>query len=163
MLEDELEADTPQTGKIEALEQEIEQIEKEIEMDENQYEDSVTEKDRLNGQQRERKVQLDDVIAGIDELTKKIKNASLSKELLEKDQHEMVLNKNEALAKVDDAKAKRARREAVKQQQAETVETYTRQATQVCARVAVDPGVSPEAYDKKLVSLQAQIQKARNE
>ena len=162
-LEDELEADTPQTGKIEALEQEIEQIEKDIKIDENQYEDSVTEKDRLNGEQRERKSQLDAVAASIDSVNKKLAKANLSKNLLEKDQHDTVLKKNEAFAKVDDAKAKRERRETVKEQQEVTVEAYKRQATQVCARVAVDPGVSADAYDKKLLVLQEQIEKAQNE
>ena len=162
-LEDELEAETPQTGKIEALEQAIKNTESEMTIDENQYQESMNELRRLNEEQREVLAQLQAVDEEATAIGKAIARRDLNKRRLEKDQHERVLDKNEALGKVDDARRKRQNLDERKQGQEAKVEEFISEASKVSGRVAINTGETADSIDKKLVKLQQELTRARTE
>ncbi len=152
-LRDELEAETPQDGKLEALQVQLQEAEEESEMHARSYTDAVEAKDGLNDAQKQLKSQLDAAQREIEEAEAKVHKADLKTQKLREKRHTALLQKNVALQRIEDARADREQHARSREAQVEVVQKFVDGASQVCERVPIDPSESALTLDKKLERL----------
>jgi chromosome segregation ATPase len=162
-LQDELEADTPQTGTLENLETDLKKEEDEKKSLTQQYQLGLTEKERLNAEQRNLKSQVDAVDERISELDAKIMKIDERKQKLTDERYSIVLKKNEAYSKIADSEQRKQALEQARDNQATTVAVFVEGASKVSDRVAIDPGETATSLDAKLHKLGEQLSKAQRE
>ncbi|KIW02792.1 uncharacterized protein PV09_05853 [Verruconis gallopava] len=162
-LKDELEADTPQRGLLEQYEQQLEDAKETEQMNINTYQDSVLEKDRLNAEQRPIKTELDKLQSEIEMLEERIKKAELRLEKA-KDKCEIERRRtNQSHELVKDAEAAKTNLEKKREEQEKLVADFTEQAEQVSRRVPIDDGETVESLEAKLLRLQREQARQRDE
>ena len=162
-LQDELEADTPQTGTLENLEADLQKEEDENKSLAQQYQLGSAEKERLNIEQRNLKSQVDAADGRISECEAKITKADGRKGKLGVERHSIVLKKNEAYADIADSEQRKQALEQARDTQATQVAVFVEGASKVSDRVAIDPGETAESLDAKLRKLGEQLLKAQRE
>lgn len=175
-LQDELEAQTPQAGKVETLQKDLQQAQEEKEITENSLDDAVSERDKINTLQRELKTQLDRLQVELADANAKIEKAQKKIQTLKDRRQVKLLAKNGAIAKLNDIRENKSGLEGERDGQAKTVEEYTRQAAEYVAkrtdldseelenfRVAVPEGETAASLEKKMESIREEIRKAAKE
>lgn len=162
-LQDALEEDTPQTGTLDQLESDLEKEKEERKHMEDQYKLAVEEKTRINDEQRILKSKIDAIDHQVKEIEAMIAKNGRRKDRLKNEYDSLVLQKNEAVASVIDAERLKDELQSARQQQEDVVQNFIGQANQVCARVPVDQGETPNSLETKLKKLEEQIQRAERE
>jgi chromosome segregation ATPase len=161
-LQDELTSKTPQTGVVDSYNRQLEEARESVERDENAYSDSVVEKDRLNLVARELKDQLNKANDAIRELEAQVRKAEKQAQKAETARQNATFVKNEAYGRISDAQIQEQRLQQEREEQMEQVEYFQDQASNVSARVAVDPTETVKTLEEKLKRFK-QIIDANNE
>lgn len=161
--EAEIESNRPQDGRLQELERQVKEAQEELESAQASFQDSVLEKDRLDATGRERKDEVDNAFAQLDEANKRNEKALKRSQKLEADRYQALLQKNEAIAALDYSKERVTQVKAAVQQQQEVVDDYIRQASQISDRVPVEEGVTPEILDQRVARLNADYARAERE
>jgi hypothetical protein len=162
-LQDELEADTPQTGTLENLEAVLKKEEDEKKSLAEQYQLGATEKERLNTEQRRLKSEVDSIDRQISEIEAKITKVDGRKRKLGDERYGVVVKKNEAYAEVADSEQRKQALEQARDNQATKVAVYVEGASKVSDRVSIDPGETTQSLDAKLHKLGEQLKRAQRE
>jgi len=149
-LKDTLEEATPQTGVLEELERQLAEHAETKKINENQYQDIVNEKDRLNAEQREKKTEMDAVQEEIDEINTRIEKAKSRLQKLQDRRQDVVRAKNEVFARLEDAQREKINRESELDHREKEVQDFTTQAELVSPRIRVDPGETATSIEAKL-------------
>jgi len=162
-LQDELEADTPQTGTLENLEADLKKEEGEKKSLEEQYRLGAIEKERINADQRNLKSKVDAVHQRISELEAKITKADARKLKFGEERYGIVLKKNEAYAEIADSEKRKQALDQARLSQVARIATFAEGASKVSDRVSIDPGETTASLDAKLHKLGEQLSKAQRE
>jgi chromosome segregation ATPase len=162
-LQDELAADTPQTGALDDLQVQLKGQQDEETLYSNQYQDCITEKDRLDQANRELKNQLNNIDAEIKMIESKIKKAKNREQNAEEARYHGVLKKNEAYATVDYARQSLDEAKEEREKQKQTVVEWTAKASEFCARVAVHAGETCDSIEAKLIKMNEQIEQNKRQ
>ncbi|KAJ9666526.1 Structural maintenance of chromosomes protein 6 [Coniosporium apollinis] len=154
-LNDELEAEMPSDGKIEALEMQLQETQEGEEFQENAFQDAVDQRDRINQKQRELKTQMDEIQAEITATDEHLNKVTLKVQQLSEKRQKALYEKNRALQATEDARLNKQAFEERRQEQADRVTEFDGQARQVSGgvRVPVDPNETTNSLDKKLEKL----------
>ncbi|KAH0543995.1 hypothetical protein FGG08_001762 [Glutinoglossum americanum] len=152
-LQDELERDTAQDGRLQALEGFLREVEEDKAIIEGSYEEAVTQKDKLNAIASDLGSQMKEVDSELADIEAKIKKTEARALKLSHARQALLLEKNSAFQKIDDAKADKTHAESKQDIQANRVNEFVGQARKVSERVPVNPGETPESLDKKLDKL----------
>ncbi|KAH0562577.1 hypothetical protein GP486_002744 [Trichoglossum hirsutum] len=152
-LQDELERDTAQDGRLQALEGFLREAEEDMAIIEGSYEEAVTQKDKLNAVAKDLSSQMKEVDSELADIEAKIKKTEARALKLSQIRQTSLMEKNLAFQKIDDAKLEKTRAENKRETQANRVEEFVEQARKVSERVPVDPGETPGSLDKKLDKL----------
>ncbi|KAF2838521.1 P-loop containing nucleoside triphosphate hydrolase protein [Patellaria atrata CBS 101060] len=161
-LKDELDADTPQQGKLDALQTALKEAEADREMQNNTYGDAVNAKDALGIQQRDLKQQMDEIQEEIDEIQMRISKAESTQSRALEARRVALLANNEAHNLVEEVVKQKQRLQTELNEQQEVVTTFVNQAENVCRRVAIEGNLTHEQLEIKYDRLQKDYQAAQN-
>jgi ATP-dependent RNA helicase DDX6/DHH1 len=162
-LQDELERDTVQDGRLQALEGFLREAEEDKTIIEASYEEAVTQKDKLNSIASDLSSQMKEVDSELADAEAKIRKTKAKALKLSQARQASLLEKNTAFQKIDDGKADKTRAEIKRDAQAIHVNEFVEQARRVSERVPVDPGETPESLDKKLDKLTSDLNRFNRE
>jgi chromosome segregation ATPase len=159
----EIEANRPQDGKLQELERQLQEAKDELQAASASFEDSVVAKDRLDEMARERKDKVDKAREQLEEAEKRIEKATKRAERIESDRTRALHEKNEAFGAVDSSKNHVVRTRKNRDDQQEIVMEYISEASKICDRVPVDPGVNVEVLDEQVKRLNDDYDRAERE
>ncbi|KAF2658046.1 dna repair protein-like protein rad18 [Lophiostoma macrostomum CBS 122681] len=159
-LEAELSAATPDAGMIELLEESMQAVQLEKDLEAGQYQDLIVQKDKLNAENRTNKDTLDAASRRIAEM-----NVLLGKERTKADRaknkrDDALKRKNDALEAVKKAEENKIGWEQHKGEILTTLEEWTSDALQICARMPIPAGKTPAILDKDFQRQQREIEDA---
>ncbi|KAF2500398.1 putative DNA repair protein Rad18 [Lophium mytilinum] len=148
-LRDELEAETPQAGKLKDYEKMLREKEAEKEACEESLQDAQDARaekklEEETAQKAFKSLELEgkEIEARVTKVTQKIQK-------LEQARENALREKNLAIESLRFVEGEKARVVEGRQEQADTVEDFTRKATLICARVPLEPGVTHDGLEKK--------------
>jgi structural maintenance of chromosomes protein 6 len=145
------------------LERLIVEAEKDRTLDENQYFDYVTENDRLSAANRDIRNQQNAIDNEKEEIERRKSKADIRVKMQMDERHRLLLEKNEAMARVVDIEGEKRQREQEKEEQEARVAEFIGEASKISDRIAVDPGETAGSLDKKLDKLHDQLASAQQE
>lgn len=158
-LQDALENDAVEEGRLEALKTQLVEAQEEVGTCEASFEDSVLEIDKIResmGVSRRRMKNLDLQIAGfkarLDKAEKAAAKASTRRQTALHD-------KNEVINKEEEAVRQKATLEHERQEKVGVVAAFIEEASKICARVPVEAEQTCSSLDKKLQKLNADLRK----
>ena len=162
-LQDALDRDAIEEGRLDALKENLAEAEEERATYEGQYEESVIASDNAKAALREKKEQMSAIDVRIDEAMAKVDKAKGRLAKIQEQRHKALQQKNAAIETVEKAKATFALTETERDEKLEVVKHFTEQAAQICARVPVDAGETGSSLDRKLLKLDADVKRFENQ
>lgn len=162
-LKDVLEKDTPQTGLLEQYERNLSDAQDTKRMNEDQYKDSIIEKDKLGQDARPLKDQLNVLADELGDLDARIKKVESRLEKATNKREEDIRKANLSHERVGDARKAKAAIEADRDEQVARVNDFTEQAETISQRIPVDVGETAESLEAKLKKLQREKLRQRDE
>jgi chromosome segregation ATPase len=160
-LEDDLQAETPQTGTLEALQRDLEEQQEAHRLHSETYQDSIIAKDQAGAEQKQLLQQMNEMDIELKDLEARIAKANERVTKLNEVRIQAVMAKNECYASIEDAKRTLEHIQAERNEQADIVKDHTEKASEVSLRVPVDSGETTESLDKRLMAMRREIE--RNE
>ncbi|TKA49882.1 hypothetical protein B0A49_10820, partial [Cryomyces minteri] len=162
-LRDELEVDTPKDGTLDTLQALLRDAEEENEQHSHSYQDAVVAKDRLGQLGKQLKDEVDTAQTAIEGTVARISKAEAKVQTAAQKRQDALYEKNNAYARIEDAKSDKVRVENARQRQADKVASFEVDAGRISPRVAVDPGETPTTLDAKLTKLQKDLERYQQE
>lgn len=149
-LGDALEQDNVGDGRLQGLQEVLREAEDDRGLFHGQFEDSCKAIDAVTNKLKRTRQELSAKDEEIASLSENLRVAQ-SEELKVSDNRRRILaNKNAAIKQIDELKSGKAKLERKQQHYAERVVEYSKQASQVSPRVAIDEGETASSLDKKL-------------
>ena len=162
-LQDELERDNAEDGRLDVLKESLMEAEEERKINEGSYENAVMQKDQLNALSKTMQDTLRRHDGEVAEQEAKIKKTEAR--VLKTSSARMVAlqEKNSHFQNITDRIEDKVRIERKQAEQAETVRSWSEEARKISQRVPVDEGETAESLDKKLEKLTADQEKFQRE
>ncbi|KAL8844334.1 MAG: hypothetical protein Q9176_001244 [Flavoplaca citrina] len=158
-LQDALERDSLEEGKLDALKEGLKEAEEELTTHQASYSDSVVAMDKAKEVLRVCREEMSAIDSEVAEIQAKIRKAE-NKKIKSSERRETALrNKNAAFADLEELQKTKEKGERQREDCANTVEVWTEQANRIHPRVPVEAGETPRSIEKKLDKLQADLQK----
>ena len=158
-LQDALERDSLEEGKLDALKEGLKEAEEELTTHQASYSDSVVAMDKAKEVLRVCREEMSAIDSEVAEIQAKIRKAE-NKKIKSSERRETALrNKNAAFADLEELQKTKEKGERQREGCANTVEVWTEQANRIHPRVPVEAGETPRSIEKKLDKLQADLQK----
>ena len=158
-LQEDLDQDSVEGGRLDALRQGLKEAEDEKAHYEHQFEDSVISRDRLNEESAGLRRQLEDISTNLISGEAKLKKAEVELLKLQNQRQAALEAKNSAFDDVNETREERDKTSAKHEAQEALIIDYTRQAEEISARVEVDPGETPDSLDRKLTKLSEDLKR----
>jgi structural maintenance of chromosomes protein 6 len=151
-LEEELANAAPaEEGVIEALQADLQTAEEEKSFQEGQLADGLSERERLNSDQRTLKDEMDNLQNQIDEIEAVLSKLDVKANKLRTKREEALREKNRALERVDEAKAEEVSAKQRHEELLREVAELEEAARQICQeRVAIPPEETPQSLEAKM-------------
>lgn len=162
-VQDDIEINKPQDGKLQELHNQLKAAQEEIESIGQTYQDGVNAKDVLNEKARGFKARVDAALKELQACEMRIERAQEKKDRLESLRQDALREKNKALNHVEEFKKEVTQAEEAKARQKSVVEEYTSAASGICARVTVEPGVNAQILDDRLDKFMKDLERAERE
>ena len=156
-LQHHLEEQTPQGGKIEALERQLEEAENDKDLHSNSFQDAINELDKLRETLRKQEDLVATAQQEVDQRKAKIERATKKVEKSAERRHKALLEKNQAYELIKDAETDRNAHFQMRDAQAARITDFMEKASGISERVAVDPGETAVSLDRKLVKLDSDM------
>ncbi len=158
-LDDAIKDDQVESGKLEQLRKALQEAKDELRVHESSYGDSVDDLDEKKKTLRaahDRCNQVDERVKEAETVAQKAKAAA---QQADKNRSRDLGEKNDAFARVDDAKVDRGTMEQRLNDVQDEVTSYTEQAQGVCARVNIPEGQTYDSLKKKMDKLAIEYEK----
>ena len=152
-LQDALEEDRIEEGRLEALKDHLKEAEEDLITQQGSYEEGVVSGDKAKESLNSARQRLSAIDTRISEATIVVKKAEERALKCSKQRQKNLLEKNASINAVNDAKDLLAVEERRQQELNVIVKDHTAQAEQVSARVVVPPGETTDSLDAKLEKL----------
>ena len=152
-LQDALDNDRIEEGRLDALKDQLSEATEEVKTHESSYGDMVVAKDKNNElvkSTREDLAAMDVTIKEVEVLVIKAENKANK---CTNDRMAALRDKNAAIDAVERLRKERDHQEALRAEKRTHVEEFTLQASEVCARVPVDPGETYPTLSRKFEKL----------
>lgn len=162
-LQDALDSDAIEEGRLEALKEHLAEAEEERTTYAGSFEESVIASDKAKESLRTKREQLSEIDLRIEEATTKLNKAKARFAKAEDQRGKALQRKNTAIESVQDAKDKLAHTESERDDKATVVAHFIEEASKICARVPVDAGETGTSIDKKLAKLDADVKRFENQ
>ena len=162
-LQDALEQDAVEEGRLDELKRILEEAVDEVSTYEAQYQDSVLEADKAKEEMEHAKSELQEVKVSIEEARYKIRKAQSKTAKHESEKHEAAAAKNKATEIVLRLERKKREAEQDRDDKAKTVDEFIGEASKISEREPVPPGETGDTLDKKLAKLNKDIQRAEQQ
>lgn len=159
-VQDELNKDVVEEGRLEVLKEGLAAAEKEKTVHENTYQECVLTKDSHYTKTKSLLDNLNEMDRHVAAAEEKVKEMQVAVNSAEEERDGALVIKNHAFEQLEKATATRARLETQKQRQVACVADFIEQAGKVGPRVAVDHGETSTSIDKKLTKLEAEIKRS---
>ncbi len=157
--QDELERDTVQDGRLDALIAGLKEAEEEKTLHEGSYQDAIISKEKYNEVAKQLNEEIKTFDDEIKEITAKIKKAEMKASRLAQTRYTALQEKNQAVQAIQDAREDKQREEEKRQRQADRTAHFVSQASQVAARVPIDPNETARSLDQKLTKLSEDLER----
>ena len=157
VLKDEIARDSTDDGRLRVLEAALQEAKESKAVNEGSFQDSVNAMDQSKQKLLAERNKVREVESKRDAMLQNLKKLEEHSQRLAVKRSEALGEKNAAFNKVGDAKSDRAILEGKRQEVVERVASYTEKASQICARVNVDPGETTDSLDKKIDKLQKDL------
>ena len=158
-LQDAIDADQIEEGRLEALKVILREAEEEKRTHEGSYGDCIVSLDKAKDSMRTATQEMNAIDKRIEEETSKLKKAEAKASKATVQRQKDLQQKNLAINAVQDAKEHHAQVERKRENQAATVTSYIEQAAQISARIPVPPGETAETLDNKLGKLNKDLER----
>ncbi|RDL32494.1 Uncharacterized protein BP5553_08950 [Venustampulla echinocandica] len=156
-LQAELDRDTIEDGRLDALRGFLAEAERDLSIDQESYGNIGLEMEQLNNQALARRRELDSVKERLADHEAKLRKAQLKVRNTEQARKIALEEKNLAIALIEDFQGEKARAERKLEQQTEQVASFTEQASKISARVPVDEGQTPASLDAQINAIRDQL------
>lgn len=156
-LQAELDRDTIEDGRLDALQGFLAEAECDLSIDEESYGNIGLEMEQLNNQALVQRRELDSVKERLADHEAKFRKAQLKVRNTEQARKIALEEKNLAIALIEDFQAEKARAERKLQQQTEQVANFVEQASKISARVPVGEGQTPASLDAQINAIRDQL------
>lgn len=156
-LQDALDRDAIEKGRLEALEYGLSEAKDEATTYEGSYEDSVVALDKARESMRDSKQKMSALDARIAEVDGKVLKAENKANKASLQREGALRLKNAAIESTEKAVQKKAAKESQRAEKVGIVAQFTEQAMEICPRVVVDIGESGESIEKKLEKLSTDL------
>lgn len=153
----EIDLNRPQDGKLQQLQRELEETNQEHDAIHGTYTDSVEQVDKLDGNARELKGNLDAAQAEVEHINTLIEQADAKLKRREVQREQSLLRKNELLDDVDHIRGRLAVLEQKRDDQKVILEDWTGAALTISERVETEPGITADMYDARINKLNHEI------
>ncbi|MCJ1356930.1 MAG: Structural maintenance of chromosomes protein 6 [Icmadophila ericetorum] len=158
-LQDRLEEDAVEEGRLAALKSMLAENESEKTVLESSFEEAVILREQLSQQMKDHEKQLEQIGNRRVEVEVKVKKAEDRHKKLVTSREAALRNKNSAIQVLIDAKEDKAKLEEQRQEKQLVVDDFTGQAGLVSPRVPIDPGETAASLDMKLDKLKNDLNK----
>ncbi|KAL8797596.1 MAG: hypothetical protein Q9195_000413 [Heterodermia aff. obscurata] len=162
-LQDALESDAIEEGRLDALKEHLAEAEEEKAAHVGSFEESVIACDKAKDLLRTKKEEMSEIDHRIEGATTKLKKVEARAAKAEGQRGMALQQKNAAIKFAEKVKDALADMEAERDEKAGLVTHFIEQASLICARVAVDAGESGSSIDKKLAKLEADVKRFENQ
>ncbi|KAL8673351.1 MAG: hypothetical protein Q9168_002230 [Polycauliona sp. 1 TL-2023] len=158
-IQDALERDSLEEGKLDALKDGLKEAEEEKVTNEASYGDSVVAMDKAREALRVCREEMSAIDGEVAEIQAKVRKAE-NKKLKSTERREAALrNKNAAFADLEARQKSKEKMEKQRTEHAKTVSLYIEQASAVHERVAIEAGETPTSVEKKLDKLREDLKR----
>lgn len=162
-LQDALDSDAIEEGRLDALKEHLEEAEEERAAHAGSFEESVIASDKAKETLRTKREQLSRMDSRVEEATNKLAKVKARSAKAEEQREKALQRKNAAISSVVQAKEALARTEEERDDKTAVVAHFVEQANVVCARVPVDAGETSSSLDKKLIKLDTDVKRFERE
>nr|POE93266.1 structural maintenance of chromosomes protein 6 [Quercus suber] len=157
-LQNVIESNQPQDGKLQELRRLRDQSQEEYDHTSASYQDWIDAKDKLDDAAKPLKEDMDATWGDLEIAIARADKKEHRLSQLDQIRESALRKKNEALAKVDTAKHEVQERAAAAEQFRQTIaEDFIPAAQQICARVEVAPGMNPTILDQRLEKFETDL------
>ena len=158
-LQDALEEDAIEEGRLDALKESLREAEEDKATQEGSYGESVITADKFRDAMRDKREEMRAIDVRIEEATMKLGKAKAKAEKFCNQRTKDLQQKNSVFKAVQDAKDRLAGLEKELEEAAHTVAEYTAQAQQISVRVPVPHGETVQSLDNKLTKLDEDLKR----
>jgi uncharacterized protein (DUF488 family) len=158
-LQDALEKDAIEEGRLEALKNGLEEAEGEKQHLQNAYKDTVREKDTNLAKRNANLKGMDDIDKRTAEVDVRILKAKDRERKMSDRRMVALQEKNKLFQVVETAQANKLNLTTKRADKAQCVASFIQDAGKIGARLPIDEGDTPEILDKKLQKLNADLQR----
>ncbi|KAF2175035.1 dna repair protein-like protein rad18 [Zopfia rhizophila CBS 207.26] len=162
-LEQELNDATPEAGLIERLEEDLRTVEEEKAFAEEQFQDTVNQKDILDEENASRKRKMETAQERREQLESEQGKAEIKARKLRDKREGALRDKNQALQKVNEAENAKSQLDRNHAEQSEVVNGTIEQASQICDRIGVAERETYQRLEKQLQRLQRERETSERE
>lgn len=160
-MQDDLDGDAVEEGRLDSLKQQLKDAQDEAAVHTSSYEDCINARDALNNKLRIGKEQMAEKDKLIGKAQEQL-NLADAKVITRAGQRETALReKNAAEDDIRRAQGDRASRIELRDRDQENLDSFVMQANEVCPRVPVDKGETPDSIDKKIGKFTKDLDTAR--
>ena len=158
-MQDALDGDAVEEGRLEALKQELEDAERDKAIAENTYQESVLEKDKYYASMKEHSEQMSAIDERVAAAEQKKEKAKKRCDVLSNQRATALLDKNRALEVLQASKDGKEDLRDQRAEKSDLVEDFTQKASQVGARIPIDEGDNPKTLGKRFERLHSDLEK----
>lgn len=162
-LQNEIDSNRPQDGKLQELERILRELNEDVEGGEASLMDSYNARDKLNETAKDLKGRADAAKGELDRMAKQVEKAEQRVSDNGQARIQALREKNLALQFIEDAKREQTAAEQRRDHQQRNTEEFIELAGQVCQRITVDPGLTCDVIDERIVRLEADRNRAERE
>ena len=156
-LQDALDADAIEEGRLEVLKQQLLEAQEEVKTHEGSYGESIITKDKNNESLKATRNQMARIDKGIEEAELKVRKAESRATETANDRLAALRDKNAAIEAAEKEKNDKKVYEEEREAQAKLVDNFFVQAADHCERVPIDEGENVESLEKKYYKLEKDL------
>ncbi|KAG8529255.1 uncharacterized protein KY384_005890 [Bacidia gigantensis] len=160
-LQDALDQDAVEEGRLEALKEQVTEANEEEELVKNSYGDAVVALDNVKHNLKEVRANLSRLDDAVKEAEAHVFKAESKVTQCSNKRAGALHDKNTSIEAVESAQREKARQLNTRQQQDETVLEFTREANRICGRVPIEPGETETALENKYKKLERDLNSAQ--
>jgi structural maintenance of chromosomes protein 6 len=157
-LQEELDRDHIEDGRLEAFKADLVDAEREVEQHGGSYGEAVIQIEKQGKVCQLYKQELDAIRERIADHDSYIKKAEGKLKRIQQARQIALQDKNIAVDAINEAKIVKQTAEQKRDRQANIVADFTRQATAICPRIPINPGETPQSIEAKLEKMQKQLE-----
>ena len=161
-MQDALDGESIEEGRLDSLKDALREAQDENATHESSYEDSINAKDQVYEKVRATRDEMANMDKVIQEAETRLTRAETRQTQRAQQREQALREKNRAEDQVQEAKAERAQFAEERQELVGIIEDWTRQASEISSRVAVDPGETSESVQKKYDKLNSDLTRAEH-